>query len=137
MEELETPTREKLSAYEREVEGANDKYMQAVRDLETLRTRHDIEVARLLKENEYQKMDAAQELAMLRKEMEIGSEDVTSKSRQIEALHEELGEHLQVKANNAALTADNDAQRQMRQDAVLACEKAEVGRRRRFTPTPA
>lgn len=135
MEELETPTREKLQAYERDVEESNDKYMQAVRDMETLRTQHDIEVARLLKENEYQKMDHAQELAMIRKESEMAEEDVRVKSRQIESLQDEVRDHLQVKANNAALGADNEAQRQMRQEAVIAAEKAEVGLKNRILIT--
>lgn len=135
MEELEAPTREKLQACERDMEESNDKYMQAVRDLETLRTQHDIEVARLLKENEYQKMDHAQELAMIRKESEMAEEDITVKSRQIEALQDEVRDHLQVKANNAALAADNETQRQMRQEALITAEKAESGLKQRIMLT--
>ena len=135
MEELEAPTREKLQAYEREVEESNDKYVQAIRDVETLRTQHEIEVAKLLKENEYQKMDHAQELAMVRKETEVAEEDIRVKSRQIEALQDEIRDHLQVKANNAALAADNETQRQMRQEAVIAAEKAEAGLKNRILMT--
>lgn len=131
VEELEAPTREKLQAYELEVEESNNKHAQAVRDLETLRTQHDIEVARLLKENEYQNMDHAQELAMVRKEVEMAEEDVRVKARQIEKLQDEVRDHLQTKANNSALTADNEAQRHMRQEAVTAAEKAEIELKKR------
>ena len=88
---------------------------------------------RYITETEYQNMDHAQELGMVRKEVELFEEGVRVKSCQIEELQDEVRDHLQVKANNAALTADNEAQRQMRQEAVLATERAEVGRRR-LTP---
>jgi len=65
---------------------------------------------------------------MVRKEVEIMEEAVRVKSSQIEELQDEVRDHLQVKANNAALTADNEAQRQMRQEAGLT-----TVRRCRFT----
>ena len=67
MEEIETPARAKLHAYEAEIEEQTERYTQAVRDLETLRTAHDVEVARLLKDNEYQRMEHAQRASMMKR----------------------------------------------------------------------
>lgn len=126
LEELETPTREKIRAYECEIEESVERYTQAVRDLESLRTQHDIEVARLLKELEYQRIDHGQELAIARKELEMAEQTAATKATRIEDLEAECRENLQVRANNAALAADNESQRKLRQEAVLAMEKAQT-----------
>ena len=89
MEEIETPARAKLHAYEAEIEEQTERYTQAVRDLETLRTAHDVEVARLLKDNEYQRMEHAQAASMLRKEVRAAEEALDAKTRDQESLEAE------------------------------------------------
>ena len=106
LEELETPTREKIRAYECEIEESVERYTQAVRDLESLRTQHDIEVARLLKELEYQRIDHGQELAIARKELEVAEQTAATKAHELRNFEAECRENLQVRANNAALAAD-------------------------------
>ncbi len=125
IEEIERPTREKLLSYEQELDESAEKYSQAVRDLETLRTQHDIEVARLLKESEYRKIDHAQEIAMIRKELEMSDETVAAKVQQIDALQAEICEQLQLKANNTALEAEIESERELHQKAVVVAETAE------------
>ena len=90
MEEIETPARAKLHAYEAEIEEQTERYTQAVRDLETLRTAHDVEVARLLKDNEYQRMEHAQAASMLRKEVRAAEEALDAKTRDQESLEAEV-----------------------------------------------
>ena len=90
MEEIETPARAKLHAYEAEIEEQTERYTQAVRDLETLRTAHDVEVARLLKDNEYQRMEHAQAASMLRKEVRAAEEALDAKTRDQESLEADV-----------------------------------------------
>ena len=125
IEEIERPTREKLLSYEQELDESAEKYSQAVRDLEILRTQHEIEVARLLKENEYRKIDHAQEITMIRKELEMSDETVAAKVQQIDALQAEICEQLQLKANNTALEAEIESERELHQKAVVVAETAE------------
>jgi len=125
MEEIETPTRAKLRAYEIEIEEGAEKYTQAVRDLETLRTQHDVEVARLLKENEYQRMEYAQKISMVRKELECAEEELAQSSRDNDALRVEVRDLLALKSENGRLTNENDSYERARNEAVAASEKAE------------
>ena len=57
LEELELPTREVMKDLHDEVENATQGYALAVSDLRTLRSQYDIEVARLLGENESLRCD--------------------------------------------------------------------------------
>ena len=54
----------------------------------------------------------------------MAEQTAATKATRIEELEAECRENLQVRANNAALAADNKSQRKLRQEAVLALEKA-------------
>ena len=124
MEEIETPARAKLHAYEAEIEEQTERYTQAVRDLETLRTAHDVEVARLLKDNEYQRMEHAQRASMMKKETQALEEALDAKARDQETLEAELREMAELKARNASLANDAETSRRARDDADADADKA-------------
>ncbi len=124
MEEIETPARAKLHAYEAEIEEQTERYTQAVRDLETLRTAHDVEVARLLKDNEYQRMEHAQRASMMKKETQALEEALDAKARDQETLEAELRETAELKARNASLANDAETSRRARDDADADADKA-------------
>ena len=58
--------------------------------------------------------------------IEVAEQTAATKATRIEELEAECRENLQVRANNAALAADNQSQRKLRQEAVLALEKAQA-----------
>ena len=115
MEEIETPARAKLHAYEAEIEEQTERYTQAVRDLEPRCARaHDVEVARLLKDNEYQRMEHAQRASMMKKETQALEEALDAKARDQETLEAELREMAELKARNASLANDAETSRRAR-----------------------
>ena len=95
-----------------------------MRDLETLRTAHDVEVARLLKDNEYQRMEHAQRASMMKKETQVLEEALDAKARDQETLEAELREMAELKARNASLANDAETSRRARDDADADADKA-------------
>ena len=55
---------------------------------------------------------------MIRKELEMSDETVAAKVQQIETLQAEICEHLQLKADHAALEAEIESHREKRQEAA-------------------
>ena len=62
VEEIEVPTRVVIYELQCELDDAVRVYANAVADLDALRTLHDVEIARLLKEMESQKIEHAKEI---------------------------------------------------------------------------
>ena len=118
MEEIEIPTRQKLHAYEQEIEDGSEKYTQAVRDLETLRTIHDVEVAKLLKDSEYQKMDYSSEINMLKKELALCEEALAMKTRENESFAACANDLVNVKARCESLSGETEFVARQRDAAV-------------------
>ena len=123
MEEIENPTRQKLHAYELEIEEGAEKFTQAVRDLETLRTHHDVEVAKLLKDAEYAKMDFNGEITMLRKELSLVEESLAMKSRENDSYHGLSHELSIVQARCEALSVETEAKTKQYNEALTETEK--------------
>ena len=95
-----------------------------MRDLETLRTAHDVEVARLLKDNEYARMEHAQRASMWKKETQALEEALDAKGKDCEALEAEVRETAELKARCASLATEAETSRRARDDADTETEKA-------------
>jgi hypothetical protein len=121
LEELELPTREAMNELEYEVEDATQSYAKAVRALRSLRAQHDVEVARLLSENESLRRDHSQELRVLHKELRVMEDILKFKSQEVKQLEKQLRDSTHVLARDDALATQSN----LRKLAVLAAEKAE------------
>ena len=121
LEELELPTRKAMNELEYEVEDATQSYAKAVRALRSLRAQHDVEVARLLSENESLRRDHSQELRVLHKELRVMEDIIQLKSQEVKQLENQLRDSTHVLARDDALATESN----LRKHAVLAAEKAE------------
>ena len=125
VEEIEVPTRVIVQELQCEMDEAVSVYAKAVADLDALRTHHHVEVARLLQENEYQKIEHAKEIDTLRSELNIYEENLRLKSEEAAALKANVTKHLHISFQNRTLASDNQVQRELRAQAVSVAERAE------------
>jgi hypothetical protein len=125
VEEIEVPTRVLVQELQCEMDEAVSVYAKAVADLDALRTHHHVEVARLLQENEYQKIEHAKEIDTLRSELNIYEENLRLKSEEAAALKANVTKHLHISFQNRTLASDNQVQRELRAQAVSVAERAE------------
>ena len=121
LEELELPTREVMKDLHDEVENATQGYALAVSDLRTLRSQYDIEVARLLGENESLRRDHSTELHILQRESRIMEENYRMRTQEMTDMQAQLRDRALVPTHDYALSTQSN----LRKQAVRAAEKAE------------
>ena len=135
VEEIEVPTRVVIYELQCELDDAVRVYDNAVADLDALRTLHDVEIARLLKEMESQKIEHAKEIDTMREEFNAHEENLKLKSEEVAALRADAANQLHILAQNRAVASDNELQRRLRTQALHAAERADQELRSRTVQT--